>query len=62
MTPFGRLDFLYTPSRDVSARPRVISEAMVLLPKPIPEAIPQASAMTFFPAPPTSQPTTSVLV
>src|SRR5439155_22387028 len=50
------------PNRAVSASPRVISEARVLSPKPIPAAIPTASAITFFTAPPSSQPTTSPLV
>ena len=50
------------PSRAVSASPRVISVARVLSPKPIPSAIPQASAITFFTAPPSSQPTTSPFV
>ena len=51
-----------SPSRAVSASPRVISEARVLSPKPSPSAMPQASAMTFFTAPPSSQPTTSGFV
>jgi hypothetical protein len=51
-----------TPRRAVSASPRVMSEARVLSPNPIPAATPQASAMTFLPAPPSSQPITSVLV
>ena len=34
----------------------------MLSPKPMPCPMPQASAMTFFTAPPSSQPTTSVLV
>src|SRR5262245_13533319 len=51
-----------TPSRAVSARPRVISAALVLSPSPMPEAIPQARAMTFFTAPPSSQPITSSFV
>ena len=40
----------------------MISVAFVLSPSPIPLAIPTASAMTFFTAPPSSQPTTSGLV
>src|SRR5205814_9609424 len=51
-----------TPSRAVSARPRVIRVALVLSPKPSACAIPYASAITFFTAPPSSQPTTSSLV
>ena len=34
----------------------------MLLPNPLPEAIPQANAMTFLQAPPISAPITSVLV
>ena len=37
-------------------------DAFVLSPKPIPSAIPTASAITFFTAPPSSTPTTSVWV
>src|SRR5690606_2317638 len=51
-----------TASRTVSARPRVISEALALSPKPMPTATPTASAMTFFTAPPSSAPTRSVLL
>ena len=51
-----------TPSRVVSASPRVMIEALVLSPKPMPSAIPTASAMTFFTAPPSLTPTTSTLV
>ena len=47
--------------RLISARPRVISAARVLAPKPTPWAMPQAMAMTFFTAPPTSTPTGSWL-
>src|SRR5918998_3408237 len=47
------------PSRLISARPRVITEAVALAPNPRPVAIPTASAITFFVAPPRSQPTTS---
>ena len=50
------------PSRAVSASPRVMSDARVLSPKPMPCAMPHASAMTFLTAPPSSHPTTSVLV
>jgi len=50
------------PSRAISARPRVISMALVLSPSPMPTAIPTASAITFFTAPPSSQPITSGLV
>src|SRR2546426_5202069 len=49
-----------TPSRVISARPRVISAARVLKPSPSPSRIPAASAMTFFSAPPSSTPITSV--
>ena len=48
-----------TPRRDSSARPRVMTAALVLSPVPSPSAIPAAIAMTFFSAPATSQPTTS---
>jgi hypothetical protein len=51
-----------SPNRVISARPRVMIEALVLSPNPIPSAIPHASAMTFFTAPHSSTPTTSVLV
>ena len=51
-----------TPSRAVSASPRVMIEALVLSPMPMPSAMPTASAMTFFTAPPSSMPMTSVLV
>ncbi|CAB4809688.1 unannotated protein [freshwater metagenome] len=51
-----------TPSRVISARPRVISVARVLSPKPIPSVIPDAIAITFFTTPATSQPTMSGLV
>jgi len=50
------------PRRAISARPRVIRVALVLSPSPMPTAIPTASAITFFTAPPSSQPTTSGLV
>src|SRR5450756_180138 len=51
-----------TPSRTVSARPRVMIVALVLSPMPMPSAIPTARAMTFLTAPPSSVPTTSVFV
>ncbi len=49
-----------SPSLAISARPRVISVALVLSPKPRATAMPTASAMTFLTVPPSSQPTTSV--
>src|SRR5712664_1212899 len=49
-----------TPSRVISARPRVINAARVLNPRPSPSRIPAASAITFFKAPPSSTPITSV--
>ena len=51
-----------SPSRAISASPRVISVALVLSPRPIATAIPHASAMMFFTVPPSSQPMTSILV
>ena len=51
-----------TPSLLISARPRVIREARLLSPNPMPAAIPTARAITFFPSPPSSQPITSVFV
>ena len=51
-----------TPSRVISASPRVMSVARVLSPKPIPSAMPDAIAITFLTTPATSQPTTSGLV
>lgn len=51
-----------TASRVVSASPRVMSMACALWPMPMPEAMPTARAITFFTAPPSSQPVTSVLV
>ena len=51
-----------TPRRASSARPRVTRAARVLSPKPMPSAMPQAMAITFLRAPPSSQPTTSWLV
>jgi hypothetical protein len=50
------------PSRAISARPRVISDALELSPNPIPSAIPAEMAMTFFIAPHSSHPTTSGFV
>ena len=50
------------PAWLISASPRVISMALVLSPRPIPIAIPTASAITFLTAPPSSQPITSWLV
>ncbi|MCY1239061.1 hypothetical protein D9M72_518340 [compost metagenome] len=49
-------------SLDVSASPRVITDALVLSPILLPSQIPTASAMTFFTMPPISTPTTSVVV
>src|SRR5882672_1483399 len=49
-----------TPSRVISARPRVINAARVLKPSPSPSRMPAARAMTFFSAPPNSTPITSV--
>ena len=51
-----------TASRVVSARPRVMTEALELSPSPCPSQMPTASAMTFFTTPPISTPTTSVFV
>ena len=50
-----------TPSRVISASPRVISAARGLLPSPSPSRIPAAMAITFLSAPPSSTPTTSSL-
>ncbi|SHX21731.1 Uncharacterised protein [Mycobacteroides abscessus subsp. abscessus] len=50
------------PNRMISASPRVMIAAAVFSPNPAPAAIPQASAMTFLHAPPTSAPITSALV
>ena len=47
--------------RPVSARPRVISAARALWPKPRPSLAPAAIASTFFTAPPTSTPAMSSL-
>src|SRR5437762_778863 len=49
-----------TPSRVISARPRVISAARVLLPSPNPSRMPAATAITFLSAPPSSTPIASV--
>src|SRR6266516_2652848 len=49
-----------TPSRVISASPRVISAARVLCPRPSPSRIPAARAITFLSAPPSSTPSTSV--
>ena len=51
-----------TPSRVSSVRPLVMTAARVLSPTESPWAMPQASAITFFSAPPSSQPMTSSLV
>ena len=51
-----------TPSRDISANPRVISVAFELSPNPMPSTMPAAIAITFFTTPAISQPTTSVFV
>ena len=48
-----------TPSRAISATPRVTSAARELSPKPRPSLMPTASASTFFTAPPSSTPTGS---
>ncbi len=50
------------PSRVISARPLVMTVAVVLLPKPMPSAMPTATAMMFLYAPLSSTPMTSVLV
>ena len=51
-----------TPSRVISARPRVTSAARALRPRPMPSAMPVAIASTFLTAPPTSTPTGSAEV
>jgi len=51
-----------SPRREVSASPRVISDALELSPSPSPSAMPTARAMTFLTAPPISVPTTSTAV
>jgi hypothetical protein len=53
LAPFAR------PKRTTSARPRVISAARAFSPRPRPITMPQAMAMTFLTAPPTSTPITS---
>jgi len=45
-----------TARRVISARPRVMSAARPLLPKPSPSLMPHAMASTFFSAPPSSTP------
>ena len=50
---------LRTANREISARPRVISAARELWPRPSPSATPAAMAMTFLSAPPSSTPGTS---
>src|SRR5213596_1696745 len=49
-----------TPSRVISASPRVSSAARVLCPNPSPSRMPAARATTFLSAPPSSTPSTSV--
>jgi drug/metabolite transporter (DMT)-like permease len=51
-----------TPSRVISARPRVMIPAFAESPRPSPSTIPAASATTFFNAPASSTPTRSGLV
>ena len=51
-----------TPSRMISARPRVASAALALSPSSRAQATPTAMAMTFFTAAPISTPNTSPLV
>ena len=48
-----------SPSRAISARPRVTSAAFALSPSPRPSTPPAASAITFFAAAQSSTPTTS---
>ena len=48
-----------TPSRVISAKPRVVSAATVFIPNPSPMAAPAAMAITFLTEPATSTPTTS---
>ena len=50
-----------TAKRTISAKPRVISAARALSPRPAPITIPAAIAITFFRAPPSSAPVTSVV-
>ena len=45
-----------TPSRAISAKPRVISAAWAEAPRSLPSEMPQAMASTFLTAPPTSAP------
>src|SRR5256885_640830 len=51
-----------TPSRVISARPRVTMPALALSPNPSPSTMPAASATTFLSAPHSSTPITSALV
>ena len=51
-----------TPSRAISASPRVMSSALVLSPQPMPSQQPAQRAMMFFRAAHSSVPTLSVLV
>ncbi len=51
-----------TPRRRISANPRVIKAARVFNPSPSPSMIPEAMAITFLTAPPSSTPITSSLV
>ena len=51
-----------TASRVISASPRVIKAAIVLLPRPSPDTMPAPIAMTFFSAPASSTPVWSVFV
>jgi hypothetical protein len=51
-----------TARRVISAMPRVMMAAALLCPRPSPDAIPAAIAMTFLSAPPISTPITSSLV
>jgi integrase len=48
------------PKRTSSAKPRVVSAAEALAPSPLPVTMPAAIARTFFVAPPSSTPRTSV--
>ena len=58
----GALPPIATPSRVISASPRVITAERVLSPTPRPSPMPVAIAITFLSAPPSSQPITSWLV
>ena len=51
-----------TANLRISTKPRVMSAALALSPYPAPMATPQAIATTFFKAPPSSAPTTSVVL